>query len=121
LYLASRGYSANIYKLQLFNWVFKSNDRDQIIYGVIQDPQINIPFINMDPTVNRALQFAVADKLISFSASTGKFILLDRGIEFAKSIILVKEAFVEEKNFLNSLGKKVTDKIVSVIFKERKL
>ncbi|MFP3393355.1 hypothetical protein [Brevibacillus sp. SIMBA_040] len=119
LYLSSRNNSANLFKLQLLNWAFKSKDRDQVILLLIQDPLSNIPFVSMDPTVNRALQFAIADKFISFNPNTGKFSLLEKGIDFAKSIIENKDILLEERELLGKIGTKLTDKIISVVFKVR--
>lgn len=119
LYLSSRGNSANLFKLQLFNWVFKSSERNKFLYSLLEDPQISIPFINMDPTVNRALQFAIADKLISYNPNTGKFYLLEKGVDFAKSIIMEKGIFLEEKAVLENVGTKITDRIISIVFRKR--
>ncbi|CAH2714186.1 hypothetical protein BACCIP111895_01340 [Neobacillus rhizosphaerae] len=119
LSMASRGKSANLLKFQLFNWAFKSRERDRILLLIIQDPLITPPLISMDPSVNRALQFAVADKLISFSESTGKFTLLSKGEEFAQAIIKETDIFNAEKELLTKIGLKVTDKVISILFKER--
>ncbi|MEK4192837.1 hypothetical protein NYE59_07175 [Paenibacillus sp. FSL L8-0323] len=119
LSIASWGKSANLLKFQLLNWVFKSTERDLILLAIIQDPLITPPIISMDPSVNRALQFAVADRLISFSESTGKFTLLPKGEEFAEAIKKEKEIFISEKEILKRIGFKVNDKVISTLFKER--
>ncbi|GEC91473.1 hypothetical protein [Brevibacillus brevis] len=119
LYLSSRNKSANLFKLQLLNWAFKSKDRDQVILSLIQDPLSNYPLVSMDPAVNRALQFAIADKLIAFSPNTGKFTLLKKGEEFAKSIIESKDILEDEKELLGKIGTRLTDKIISLVFKVR--
>ncbi|ETT41933.1 hypothetical protein [Paenibacillus sp. FSL H7-689] len=119
LSMASRGNSANLLKFQLLNWAFKSKERDTVLLMLIQDPLVTPPLINMDPSVNRALQFAVADKLISFSESTGKFTLSTKGTEFAKAIIKESSILISEKALLSKIGLKVTDKVISTLFKER--
>lgn len=119
LSMASRGNSANLLKFQLLNWAFKTKERDRVLLMLIQDPLITTPLINMDPSVNRALQFAVADKLISFSESTGKFTLCAKGKEFAESINKETDILIEEKALLTKIGLKVTDKVISTLFKER--
>ncbi|MCL9662552.1 hypothetical protein L2089_17830 [Paenibacillus hunanensis] len=119
LAMASRGNSANLLKFQLLNWAFKSKERDKVLLMLIQDPLITPPLINMDPSVNRALQFATADKLISFSESTGKFTLSAKGLDFAKAINKEADILIEEKTLLTKIGLKVTDKVISTLFKER--
>lgn len=86
-------------KFQLLNWVFKSTERDLILLAIIQDPLITPPIISMDPSVNRALQFAVADRLISFSESTGKFTLLPKGEEFAEAIKKKRRFLFQKRQF----------------------
>ncbi|MEJ3720046.1 hypothetical protein WGM54_18845 [Paenibacillus polymyxa] len=119
LSMASRGNSANLLKFQLLNWAFKSKERDKVLLMLIQDPLITPPLINMDPSVNRALQFAIADKLISFSESTGKFTLSAKGTDFAKAINKEADILIEEKALLTKIGLKITDKVISTLFKER--
>lgn len=119
LFMASRGKSANLLKFQLLNWAFKLPEREKILLELIQDPLITPPLINMDPSVNRALQFAVADKLITFSNTTGKFTLSSKGEEFAKAIVKETDILTSERNLLKKVGLKITDKIISILFKER--
>jgi hypothetical protein len=119
LFMASRGKSANLLKFQLLNWAFKLPEREKILLDLIQDPLITPPFISMDPSVNRALQFAVAEKLITFSQTTGKFTLSSTGEEFANAIIQEEDVLTSEKKLLRKIGSSITDKIISILFKER--
>ncbi|QTH40896.1 hypothetical protein J4772_25515 [Cohnella sp. LGH] len=119
LFLSSRGKSANLQKFQLINWAFKSSDREKIVVDITIDPLITTPLISMDPSVNRALQFAVAEKLMSFNNSTGKFTLTSKGEEFAEAIVNDKSVLLSEKALLKKLGQRVTDKVISILFKER--
>jgi hypothetical protein len=119
LFMASRGKSANLLKFQLLNWSFKLPEREKILLKLIQDPLITPPFISMDPSLNRALQFAVAEKLMTFSQSTGKFILSTKGEEFAKDIMKGADVLTSEKKLLKKIGSSITDKIISILFKER--
>ncbi|MCU6711480.1 hypothetical protein M6D81_22545 [Paenibacillus sp. J5C_2022] len=119
LFMASRGKSANLLKFQLLNWAFKLSERGEILLELIQDPLITPPFISMDPSVNRALQFAVADKLITFSHTTGKFTLSSKGEEFAKAIMKEADVLTSEKKLLKKVRLNITDKVISILFKER--
>lgn len=119
LAMSSRGNSANLLKIQLLNWAFKSTERNRIILMIIQDPLMTPPLINMDPSINRALQFAIADKLIIFSNTTGKFTLSIKGIEFAEAIQKESDILISEKELLVNIGLRITDKVISSLFKER--
>jgi hypothetical protein len=119
LFMASRGKSANLLKFQLLNWAFKLPEREKILLELIQDPLITPPFISMDPSVNRALQFSVADKLITFGHTTGKFTLSSKGEEFAKAIVKEADVLTSERNLLKKVGLNITDKVILILFKER--
>lgn len=64
--------------------------------------------VHLDPAVNRAVQYAVAEKIISLEKN-GKIKLTDLGIKIVDEIILNDDLFVNEKQYLKKLGKTVSD------------
>jgi len=74
-----------------------------VIAGNIRPDEAIVRF---DPVVDRALQFAEGEKLVTTS---GEVVLLtNRGSEFVQKLLRQKECMVIEKEFLASLGRKLT-------------
>lgn len=65
--------------------------------------------IRFDPAINRAVKYALADKLI-FQQGNGLFRLTEKGKEFVKSIRADKDIMINEKKFLAELSSKLTEK-----------
>ncbi len=64
--------------------------------------------VHLDPAVNRAVQYAIAENLISLQ-KTGKIKLTDIGLNIADKIIINEDLFLNEKDYLKKLGKRVSD------------
>ncbi len=66
----------------------------------------------VEPALNKALKYAVAENLISMYED--KYQLTDRGIEFGKLLRKNSEIFSREKQFLAYIGKqKVTEDFIN--------
>ena len=71
--------------------------------------------IRFDPAVNRAVKYAVADKLI-YQQQNGFFRLTDKGKKFVSNIQSYDDLLVSEKSFLAELSNKLTeDKIKTLM------
>lgn len=116
LYLSSTKQTASLLKLQLFNWSFQNEGRYERLLN-LKDTK-DFPIICFDPFLNRALNYGVAMGVFVFNDGTGKFSLTDQGEVFAKKI-LDEDVFVEEKNFLKSIKKSLSDTYILSLFKER--
>jgi hypothetical protein len=104
LFNCCRSNKSSLIKLHFFCWALKSRSNLTVVQGWIKNDFKNEFHIwGVEPTVNRALRFAVADGLIDDQG--GEFVLTDRGISLAKIMNKDKELFVNEKLFLESLGK----------------
>lgn len=68
--------------------------------------KMSFMLVRFDPAVNRALKYAIADNLI-VQLKNGTFKLAKNGKELVKKIDK-EEILLEEKNFLNKLGTKLT-------------
>lgn len=116
LYLSSTKQTASLLKLQLFNWGLQNAGRyDRLLK--LKDTK-DFPIIRFDPFLNRALNYGVAMGVFVFNDGTGKFSLTEQGEEFAKKI-LDEDVFVEEKRFLKSIKKSLSDTYILSLFKER--
>jgi hypothetical protein len=71
--------------------------------------------VHHDPTVNRAVQYAIAENLISLQKN-GKIKLADSGHNVADKMIADEDIFLDEKHYLKKLGKRVSEvKVKSVL------
>ncbi len=68
----------------------------------------NIPVVRFDPTVNRALTYAIAYGLIE-RQQNAKYKLTDRGRKLAEQIKIVGDLMAVEISDLNTLAKKLTE------------
>ncbi|WP_339194513.1 hypothetical protein MKY27_09195 [Solibacillus sp. FSL R5-0449] len=116
LHLSSTKQTASLLKLQLFNWGMQNHGRYERLLNLKETG--NFPIISFDPFLNRALNYGVAMGVFIFNDSTGKFSLTEKGEVFAQSI-LKEDVFLEEKNFLTTIKKSLSDKYILQIFKER--
>lgn len=66
------------------------------------------PIIRFDPAINRAVKYALADKLI-FQQANGLFRLTEKGKGFVKMIRKDKSIMINEKSFLANLSNKLTE------------
>ncbi len=109
LKLTCRGESANLLKLHLFSWALKSEkNRNELWNYVKSNFQTDFSVWGIEPTLNRALQIAVAEKICTYS--NGKYILTLKGNEYYNLFSKDDEILSVEKEFLNRIGKsKITD------------
>lgn len=113
--------TSSLLKLHLFSWALKSKkNMSQLKKYVESNYENEFEVWNIEPALNRALQYAVADKLCELT-STSKYKLTDKGNRFYNTII-DSDVFEEELIFLKFLGKrKITDKILDEMTKQWKI
>ncbi|WP_343085064.1 hypothetical protein [Blautia producta] len=89
-----------------------SNALNTRAYMDILDDYANdrTPFMiaRFDPAVNRAIKYAIADKLL-VQQKNGKFRLADKGKSLVKKMEKEKDLLVVEKEYLTKLGTRLTD------------
>lgn len=72
------------------------------------------PIVRFDPSVNRALMYAIAYGLIE-RQQNAKYKLTDRGQRLAEQITVVGDLMIVEISDLNTLSKKLTETKVNEI------
>lgn len=82
-----------------------------IIQLIENNYKTQMPHWTVDPVVNRALIFAVADGICELT-SNKKYKLTTKGMEFADKIEADSDLFIDEKVFLCQVSKQITDEIV---------
>lgn len=112
LSLSSRGGRSSIIRLQLFNWTLKSEQRRQRLLEVSKTGTLEIEVWGLDPALNAAIQFAIGEGLVK---QNGAVISIEnKGKEFLNGV-LDDDLIIGDKEFLNTLGKNVTEGMVSKI------
>ena len=110
LRLNSTSSTSSILKIQFLNWVLKSKDLKTRLINETdgKESTYELSVVHHDPTVNRAVQYAIAENLISIE-KTGKIKLTDSGLSVADKMIADEEIFLQEKDYLKKLGKRVSE------------
>lgn len=111
LYLSSNKETATLMKLQLLMWTIKSPARYKALVEMKEGK--GIPIIRFDPSLNRALSLAVAEKIVSFNVKNGKFTLAELGKAYAIKIMKTEDLLIEEKEFLHNIKKSISDSLVA--------
>jgi hypothetical protein len=105
------GNKATRRQLHVLNWALRTAEaRAAFVHVIAGNVRPDEAIVRFDPVVDRALQFAEGEKLIT---STGELIIVtDRGNELVKRILKNNDCMLVEKDFLSSLGHKITQKQV---------
>ncbi|XOV68036.1 MAG: hypothetical protein ACFHU9_02460 [Fluviicola sp.] len=121
LKINGRGGKASLLKIHLFLWALKSQANMEIVQEHIQMPEFGLlNFWGMEPAATRALKFAVSENLCAISS--GKYTITSKGEEFVKKILSDKELLIDERDFLNAIGKShLTEAHIGEITKKWKL
>jgi len=108
LKLNSVGGKASLLKLHLFSWAFKSSQNLAKLQDYVTlNFQSKLLYFGIEPSLNRALDFAIGEGLIT---STGfRYTITDKGDEFIGKIISDNEVFMREKEVLNIIGKRINE------------
>jgi hypothetical protein len=94
-------------QLHVLNWAIRTPEaRTTFLRVIAGDMRPDEAIVRFDPVVERALQFAVGEVLVSLS---GEYVLLtEKGQEFVKRLTKQKDCMIAEKQFLSSVGRKLT-------------
>ncbi len=115
LHYCCRSSHASLPKLQLFNWGLKSDTRKLILLNAAQNNNLDIPTWGFDPLLTIAVNFAIADNLIS-TTSTG-YQITEKGSIYANAILEDIEIMQKDKTMLKSIGKGITESMIETITK----
>ena len=118
LKLCSRSDKATVLKLQLFNWALASPKSTEQFkkYILLNDQESKPTTIHLDPSVNRAVEFAIGEGFIDLDKQ-GKVTLTSKGDLFAQRILSDESLFEKTKRELATLGGAVTEAKVADILR----
>lgn len=104
LFLGCRSNKATLMKLHFLCWSIKSDANLILVQQWISNNFRNDFHIwGVEPTVNRALMYAVAEGYITLNE--GSYTLTDAGVNLYKLMKKDKDLYVKEKGFLEAIGK----------------
>lgn len=111
---------ASMLKLQLLAWALRDDEGYASLIKVtkLKDHKHNFNFWALDPALNRAIEFALADSFLNLKNE--KLISAPKGDEFLK-YILENDIFIQEKEMLKKFGKSVTETFVNTVLKNENL
>lgn len=120
LKLCSRSNKSSLLKLHLFSWALTSKKHASMLKSFI-DNNFHGEFSvwGIEPALNRALQLATAEKICELADGKNYILTSEKGIQFFNMLMNDKELLVDEKTFLNSIGKNtITDSRINTMTKQ---
>jgi hypothetical protein len=115
------GSKSSLLKLHLLSWTFKSiENRNTLLHFINTNFETDLSVWGIEPTLNRALHIAVAEKYCSYSK--GKYILEEKGLIFTNKIEEDVEILKDEIELLKVIGKKsITEDRLQILSNKWKL
>lgn len=110
LKICSRGNKSSLIRLHLFNWGLSSKENRTALLKFAQQTSNSINFWSIDPMLNRAIEFAVAENLIDRGLNS--YSITVKGLSYIDSISSIDEIEKDIK-FLELLGKNITESSVN--------
>ncbi len=102
-------------KIHLLNWALKTPERTRSLLIGAEQGQLQLPIWGFDPALAIALNLAFSESLIS--QTTNGFELSPTGRSYVSLILADDSVLSEEKTALKSIGKKITEDMVSTVSK----
>jgi hypothetical protein len=110
---------ASTFKLQLLAWALRDDEGCKSLMEVTKLKQFkdNFKFWALDPALNRAIAFALADGFLAID--NDKIISGPKG-DALLLYILGADVFIDEKAILKKFGKSVSENFISTVLKNEK-
>ncbi len=110
LKVSCRATTASLLKIQFFNWVIKNSSLQELIKDNLPHQSVfTLALIHLDPMVNLALKYAVAEDLISVT-SNSKYTLTIKGDEIATNVLSSDQSLLSnERAILTKIGQRVSE------------
>lgn len=106
--ICGKSNSLSFLKLQYLNWILKdSNILESVIKDTKNDTKIVIDFLQLDPKINFAIDYAIASKIV-FLTKSGSLKLTPLGESICNKIYY-NQLMQDEINILKKIGNKITE------------
>lgn len=100
----------DINKINILVWMLIRHSRWKIYEDYLFDRNKEIPLVSVDTATYRAIEFCIAKGFVSMEDA--KLHMTDLG-KLLFSILVTQNIMVDERNFLLSIGKNLTEKKVN--------
>lgn len=99
------------------NALFSKNMLDELV-KVLDNKIEMLPVVRFEPTITRAINYAVADNLVEIQKSNSKLKLTEKGKQLYNEIIENDDIMILEKNELKIIRDKINDDIINKILEK---
>ena len=103
----------SLVKLHIFSSALNTKEYMKILEDYLYD-RIPYMLVRFEPSVNRAIKYAIADELI-IQLKNGTFRLSEKGKKFVIEIEKDKSLLIKEKQYLNEYSKKLTNDKIDIL------
>ncbi|MCC2147687.1 hypothetical protein LKD42_00220 [Lachnospiraceae bacterium CLA-AA-H246] len=117
MYICCGRKGCSLIKLHLLGAALSNKRYERQLIKYLSSSIASDLIVRFDPTVNRALEYAIADEMIGIQAN-GSYKLLEKGRNLVKAIMSDKELLSTEKAVLEVISKKLTDDKIKKITEE---
>jgi len=109
-----RGGKANRKQLHVLNWAARNTEARRIFLKVLEGTvSPDEAIVRFDPVLDRAVQFALGEKLVFQSGDL--LVISPMGETLVRAIMQDRECMVDEKDFLRQIGRKLTQSQVEAL------
>ena len=114
---STKNTGASTLKLQLLAWALRDDEGCESLMKItkLKDAKHNFNFWALDPALNRAIEFALADGFLKLKKE--KLISTPKGDIFLSYILETNDIFTHEKEILRNFEKSVTETFVNTVLK----
>lgn len=106
IYTTTGKRACSLLSIHILSVALSSLEEQRKLINYLKEQESGNFLIRFDPAVDRAINFAIAEKLL-FKQKNGKLKLIKLGLEFIEDIKKNNDLFIFEKDFLNEVGIKV--------------
>lgn len=103
----------SLIKLHIFSSALNTKEYMKVLEDYLHD-KIPYMLVRFEPSVNRAIKYAIADELI-IQLKNGTFRLSEKGKKFVIEIEKDKSLLIKEKQYLNEYSKKLTNDKMDIL------
>lgn len=107
-------------KMQVLCWAVKNKKNQHELLRFVSDKNTNVSFnlvVRYEPSVNRIIEISLAEGYVE-QINGNRLRLTDKGESLAIEIEKSNDVFIEEKSFFKSVGKSLSEKLLSDLSKE---
>lgn len=94
-------------------YMYSEKERDSLL-NYLERKSGSYVMLRYDPLVNKVMEFLIADK-ITYQQKNGYFRLTEKGKAYVDKVIKENDLLVEEKEFINKIGKNLPESQIKKI------